>query len=179
MEQTVKGPPYKSRLNHWYTRALFREIAMLTNLDQKPDIKPVFSLHGDYPGLINARKTFVHLRDPTGYQWAMLYLGDWAHWKALMKCKWFVEALGEWQAELDIAIQSENIQRIQAIAKDESDKGRGAAAKWLAEKQYKEKKGPGRGRPTKEELQGELKKQAEASQSEDADLERIGLKLVK
>ena len=71
-------PPYKSQNNAWYTKSLFREQAAFYTNDRKI-IDPVFTLYNDSPGLINARKTFVELGDPSGYKWAMLYLGDYEH----------------------------------------------------------------------------------------------------
>lgn len=136
-------------------------------------IDPVFCLYDDKPGLINARKSFVHLGDPTGYKWAMTYLGDWAHWKQLEKCKWFKEALDVWREELKIKVQSEAIDIIKAVSESD-DKQALVAARYLAEYGW-DKKGPGRGRPSKAEVQGELKKAAEAATDEDADLKRIGL----
>lgn len=170
-------PPYKAPNNTWYTRALFLEIAQLQKKDDRP-IQPVFTLRHDKEGLINGRKTFVELGDPTGYKWAMKYLGDWDHWLVLEQSTWFQEALAEWRRELDSKIASEAMDRIREIAADPDDKGALAAAKWLASKPWVEKK-TSRGRPTKEEVQGELKRQAQATSVEDEDAARIQLKVVK
>jgi hypothetical protein len=165
-------PPYKSPTNSWYTAALFWELAIERDIASRV-IDPVFSLHDDKPGLINARKSFVYLGDPSGYKWAMQHLGDWAHFKALEKCKWFREALEVWREELRSKIQSEAIDIIKAVAESD-DKQALVAARYLAE--YGWQKGPTtRGRPSKAEVTGALKQAVEMASDEDADLKRIGL----
>jgi hypothetical protein len=137
---------------------------------------PVFTLYEDRPGLINARKTFIELEDPTGYQWAIKYLGDWSHWLKLMKAPWFREAYETWLDELSIKLKSEAIQKIRAIAEKEGDKQALPAARYLADETWN--KSP-RGRPSKAQLQGELKKEVERLSIEDEDAKRIGLRVVK
>lgn len=173
-------PPYQASNGNWYTRGLFREQVMLYPPERRPEIDPPFSLYRDHPGCINARKTFVEEGDPTGYKWAMKYLGDWEHWCVLLKCTWFKEALTEWQKELEAKLQSEAMDRIRAIAQDETDKSGLVAAKYLADKAWKDKKTPStRGRPSAAEITGELKRQAQDKAVEDEDAARIQLKVVK
>ncbi len=166
------SPPYKSPNNAWYTAALFWDMVITRTLEQRM-IQPVFTLHEDKEGYVNCRKTFVELGDPTGYKWAMKYLGDWAHWKELVKAKWFAKALEEWREELRIKIQSEALDVIRAVSITD-DKQALVAAKYLAEYGWV-KAGTGRGRPSKAEVQGELKKAVEAISVEDEDAKRIGL----
>lgn len=168
-------PPYKAPNNTWYTRALFLEVAVLQKKTEWT-IQPVFTLRHDKEGLINGRKTFVELGDPTGYKWAMKYLGDWDHWLVLEQSLWFQEYLAEWRRELDSKIASEAMDRIREIASDPEDKQSLTAAKWLASKPWVEK--APRGRPSKEELKGELKRQASLVTAEDEDAARIKLRVV-
>ncbi len=162
-------PPYKSSLNQWYTKSLFYEVHMGMAHEVRTVEKPPFTLNIVKPGYICARTTFVELGDPTGYQWAMRYLGDWTHWQKLMQCKWFVEAYNGWVQELETKARSEAIIRLQEIAASESPQAI-SAAKYLASLEYKKS---GRGRPSKEEVAGELKKAIEASEMEREDYERI------
>lgn len=171
-------PPYKNASNVWYTRALFWESAQLQKKSDWP-IDPVFTLRHDKPGLISGRKTFVELGDPSGYKWAMKYLGDWDHWLVLEQCTWFQEYLAEWRKELDAKIASEAMDRIREIAQDPNDKSSLTAAKWLASKPWNQKAGSARGRPSKEEVQGELKRQTQKLTQEDEDAARINLRVVK
>jgi hypothetical protein len=166
-------PPYKSPANSWYTQALFWEKSIMMPIDQR---KTVFSLYDDKPGLINCRKTFVELEDPTGYKWAMQYLGDFEHWKRLMTCKWFAEAYDVWMNELKMKIRSESLSTIKEIRDAGLPAQSLVAAKYLASFEWEK---AGRGRPSKQEIQGELKRAALALEAEDEDALRIGLKVVK
>lgn len=136
--------------------------------------KPIFTLHIERPGYICIRNTFVELGDPTGYKWAIKYLGDYEHWKTLMKCKWFQEAYEVWINELETKVRSDALEIIQKIAQEGLPTQSLVAAKYLASFEWK--KGE-RGRPSKSELQGELKRAAQALTVEDDDANRIGLKL--
>ena len=113
------------------TAGLFEELA-----DPATAAKPVFKL-SDW------RKTYVEIADPTDYQAAMVLIGNWEHWLALMKCPGFVEELEKWKEEVDTKLKSEAVSEL--IKQSKTDKGT-AAARWLAEHGYVDKK---RGRPAK------------------------------
>jgi hypothetical protein len=168
-------PPFKTENNVWYTQALFWEHVINKPIDQRL-FEPVFSLYDDKPGLINCRKTFVELGDPTGYKWAIRYLGDYEHWKRLVKCSWFQEAYDVWMNELKMKLQSEALDTIRDISQGENPAQALVASKYLASFEWEKK---GRGRPSKEEVQGELKHAARVLSEEDKDFERIQLKVVK
>lgn len=165
-------PPYRSTNNIWYTRQLFFELSTLLP-DDKVKIEPIFSLKGR-PGFVDARATFVELGDPTGYKWAMSYLKSWEHFEHLLGCIWFTKELESWIREIDIIHTSRAVQRIKEIADDGGTQSL-AAAKYLAQKGWEKRAG----RPTKEAITGELKKQAELVDAHTADMERIGLRVVK
>lgn len=168
-----KKPPYKSPSNQWYTRALFWDLVIDLPVEHRNDnLDPVFTLYEDKPGYINARKTFVALNDPTGYKWAMHYLGDYNHWKALMKCKWFQEAVDEWKIELELKLQSEAIEVLRVQMRGENPVQAQSAAKYLAEGSWNKHK---RGRPSKEEVERQTKIEASKRSEENEDLRRIGL----
>lgn len=171
-------PPYKTINNRWLTTALFWE--RLHNVSEKervPDVEAVFSLYDDKPGLINCRKTFVELGDPTGYKWAIQYLGDYEHWQTLMKKPWFQEALEVWVNELNAKLLGEAIDVYRYMARaGETETIRMQAATKLAEQPWNKEK---KGRPSKAELAAHIKTEARKRTAEDDDLERIGLKLVK
>lgn len=170
----LSKPPYKGANGGWMTEALFYDFSSL-KASGKVVYEPVFSLHEDRPGLVNCRKTFVDLRDPTGYKWAMTYLGDWNHWLRLMRCHWFQEAYEIWIAELNMLLKSEAVAKVREIMLSENPSQSLAAAKFMATKEYDRAT---RGRPSKEEVKGELRKAAEAISIEDEDLARIGLQVI-
>lgn len=172
----ILEPPFKDERGRWLTAALFFELWRDVAIEDRYLDQPVFTLYDDRPGCINARTTFVALEDPTGYQWAMQYLGSWLHFQRLMKSDWFVEAFNSWLEELETKLASEAVVRIKAIAGSDSPQAI-VASKYLAERGW-ERKAANRGRPSKAELKGELKRQAQRLEVHVADGERIGLKAI-
>lgn len=140
-------------------------------------IIPVFTLFEERPGYISGRQTFVDIGDPTGYEWAIKYLGSWSHWLRLINTKWFKEALEVWQSELKVKTTAQALATIQKIAEEEG-KSQFAASRYIANREW-EKPTTGRGRPSKEEIDGELKRAIRHVEAEQEDLERIKLKVVK
>ena len=165
-------PPYVGEGNHFYKQQLFYERWILYAEDKRV-IEPLFSLYYDKPGLINAKATFVELNDPTGYKWAMAYLGSWKHFQELLKGPWFREAFSVWLEELQAKTASEALVRIKEIAEGGGQQSL-AASKYLVEQGWLSK----RGRPSNAEVRGELKKAIEINETTKEDMERIGLKVI-
>lgn len=171
-------PPYKTINNRWLTTSLFWERYWNISEKERPkDVEAVFSLYDDKPGLVNCRKTFVELGDPTGYKWAIQYLGDYEHWQTLMKKPWFREAVDVWVEELNAKLLGEAISVYRLLARaGTTETIKMQAASKLAEQPWNKAK---KGRPSKEDINAQLKTEARKRTAEDDDLERIGLKLVK
>jgi hypothetical protein len=172
MAQPTK--PFKASTGNWYTSALFDETCLHPSHTMRT-IDPVFSLYQDRPGLINCQSTFVALRDPTGYKWAMAYLGDWRHWERLIGIPWFADAVDTWRNQLKLKLQSEALEKIQEIAGGDSSQAL-AAAKYIAEEGWNPKSN--RGRPSKVEVTAEMKRLTQAAQVVSDDAARIGLKVI-
>ena len=167
-------PPYRASTGNWYTSALFYETC-LHHTHKMRTIDPVFSLYDDRPGMINCQKTFVELRDPSGYKWAVAYLGDFRHWERLYELVWFREAVDIWRTNLRMKLQSEALEKIQEIASGDSSQAL-AAAKYIAEEGWISTNG--RGRPSKAEVDKNLKTLTREAQVVHDDAERIGLKVI-
>jgi hypothetical protein len=84
---------------------------------------------------------YVSLRDPSEYQPAMQLAGSWDKWKRVRNSVRYKETIDSWAEEVEALLASEAIEAMKAHAQQP---GGTAAAKWLAEKLYKEKKGVGR-----------------------------------
>jgi hypothetical protein len=154
----------KDSKNDWRTLSIFVD----TNVTQMPSewtLKP-------YPskGLPSAHALYLECADPTEYEFANQLLGSWAHWQRMLECKWFMPYVDAWRDELEIKLRSEAVRNIGTISKGTSP-GALNASRWLAEKGWTEKK---RGRPSKQEVASERKKQALVSQEVADDLARIG-----
>ena len=92
---------------------------------------------------------YIECRDPSEYKPAMTLIGDWPHWQLLRNNSTLKPIMDVWAEELDAVLKSEAIEALQNLAKSPSGS---AAAKWLAEHQYKEKKPIGRPKKEKEEV---------------------------
>ena len=143
-------------------------------------IDPMFSLHDDVEGVINFRKEYVKDMDTTGYKTATRLLENYDHWKLLMKLKWFQEAKKEWDAEVAAKMDAEATDTLREIMNNlEGDvkvSEKISAAKTLlgkAAKIGKTETVAKRGRPSKNEVEGELKEQARLTKEEREDLKRI------
>lgn len=161
---------YKNKQNVYYLKALFRERMLNIPVGDQP-LKPPFTLHEEKDGYTCVRTTFVALMDPTGYKWAVEYLGDYMHWVKLMECEWFREAYDVWMHELKTKVQADALLKIMDIANGDGPQAV-AAAKYLAGFEWEKR---GRGRPSREEIRGELKKRAQELETETDDAARIGL----
>lgn len=164
----LPGPLYKDSINRFYTNQLF--IDKIEGSGYQFKYRPPFSLHDQREGFICAKDTFVAVGDPTGYLWALKYLKSWDHWLRLMKSGWFQNAYEYWVGELHMKMKSEAIMRIQDISENAANDGqRLAASKYLAERAYENK----RGRPSKTEVRGELKRLAELDQDTQDEFKRV------
>lgn len=136
--------------------------------------RPLFTLQEDVPGYLNARKLFIELDDPTGYLFATKYLAGWAHWEVLIKKKWFSDAVAIWRAELSAILEMKTLNVLRQIAEDPDHKSRFSAAQYLHKASRPAPKST-RGRPTKAEIDAELKKEVDSTSTAAEDAERMGL----
>lgn len=174
-KKILTGPPYKGEKGHWLMRPLFVDIPMphATEDDTRRNYEPIFSLYGPVEGYIDVRTTFIELEDPTGLLWAERYLGSWEHWKRLQEASWFATELSKWRDELDAIELSRAIKKIKELSQGDTSAAL-PAAKYLAEKGWQK----ARGRPSKAEIAGELKKQVEIVEAHTNDAARMGLTIV-
>lgn len=82
------------------------------------------------------KEVYLDYSDPTEYLPAMHLIGDWNHWKAIVKSWGCNPFITEWREEVKIKLKAEAIANLIKIAKTE--KGT-AAARWLAEKGFEGK----------------------------------------
>ena len=108
------------------------------------------------------------------YDFAIDVLGSWDHWQKLVNgSKELREMIQGWKDELDIRLKAQGIKAIMRHSLDDDPKGL-QAAKYLVEKGYAKRAG----RPSKEDVERELKSDAKAAKERADDLARIGLKVV-
>jgi hypothetical protein len=171
---------FKSSNNNWKTRALFADIRLVTSNvnDVDPSTCPYFLFESEDDIRPCLKDLFLKLGDPTGTKMANEYLGGWEHFKALQKCSWFKEIWKDWQEELQQIKLCAALEKIEEIADSDSAQ-RLAANKYLAGKEWEAESKSPRGRPTKEEVSGELKRAVQEVKQIKEDRERMhGLSLV-
>lgn len=121
------------------------------------------------------KKVYLEMEDVTEYEFALATLGSFVQWETLCKTTWFKEHAEQWRKELNLKLKAKGMRSIiQAATTDENLSFQ--AMKYLSDNQYLEKKS-GRGRPSKADVEAELKKEANANKSFKADAERIGLRI--
>lgn len=163
---------FKASNGKFFSKQLFWEEWINLPIDQRIIDAP-FSLHKDKPGRINFGKTYVAMRDPTGYKATMELLGDYNHWVVLMGCRWFVAAKEIWDREMEAMISSEALDQIGILMKEGLPAQRLAAAKYLANREYKKDKTASKGRPRREDIDRAAKDMAANEADIQDDLRRI------
>ncbi len=131
------------------------------------ELPPLFSL-------LEWRKKYVSMEDPTGYTQAMELLGDWEHWLFLRSSTTLKPYFDSWDKELEIRLRSKAIANM--IKHSKTEKGQ-TSAKWLAEAGFKidKEKNDKRFKQNKD-TEEEVKKEVSARVKDD--MERLGLKVV-
>lgn len=132
----------------------------------------VFTFDGEdkiYKGktYISLKKRYLEWSDPTEYNFASDWLFDWQHWQRLCNNKVVGRHIEVWREELETKLRSEGINSIINLATEDSSY---QAAKYLAECGWKDKK---RGRPSAEEIEGELAKRADEAENWNADVKLL------
>lgn len=120
----------------------------------------VYTFDGEdknYKGTIfpSLKRLYLEHGDPAEYSFARKYLYDWDHWQRLVRNKICYSHIEKWREELALSLVSEGIATLIDLA---TSKESYQAAKWLADRGWDKSE---RGRPSKEEIDGELKKRAD------------------
>lgn len=150
-----------------------RPIYTLKPYDHTIPQESVFYRDGGPNLLRSFYEVYVEYGDPSEYSFAMGTLGSWEHWVELRGCQFFKPYYKKMREALKAKIESEALLAARKALKAGIGPQSLQAAKWLRDAV----KGPanGRGRPSKEQVQGEIKRQAEEEKDLASDLERLGL----
>lgn len=159
---------FKDEKGRYISQGLFLENGYNTDL-------AVFTYDGQdkeykgktYPSL---KRLYLEEGDPTEYNFANKYLFDWKHWKRLCNNRLISAHIEEWREELAIALRADGIASLIQSAGD----GHYQSAKFLADGGWDV---AGRGRPSKEEVEGELKRRADETSEFDDDFELLKLEI--
>lgn len=164
--------PYRDSKGRFRTQNLFVENYVSSDL-------PVFTLKEqdhEYNGVVypSARRLFLECNDPTGYVFSQKYLGSYQHWLKLTESNaWFTKHLDSWLEELEVRHKALGYQKITEVATGDTGQAFNAA-KFLAKEGWEPKsQKETRGRPTKKEVQKNLRIETELEKQLKDDLDRV------
>lgn len=155
----------KTAKGNYIVQGLFLEDTYNTDL-------AVFTYSGDhkeykgkeYPSL---KKLYLEMADPVEYTFANTYLFDWPHWQRMCNNALVSKHIDQWREELALKLASEGVLTMIDLA---TQKDSYQAAKYLADHGWDTKK---RGRPSKEEVESEIRKRADEKSEWDEDNGRV------
>lgn len=158
---------FKDEKGRYITEGLFLETRY--NADMA-----VYTLDGDhkvykdgfFPSL---KKLYIEEGDPSEYNFATKHLFDWKHWLRLQNNKMLINHIDEWRDELELSLRCDGIQTIINAALN-SDSYQ--AGKWLADRGWVKRAA---GRPTSDEIEKEVSKQAKLRNEFNDDFELLQL----
>ena len=165
MTELIDKSLFKDSKGRYLVQGLFLE-------DRYDMDMAVFTFDGEdklYKGktFISLKKRYLDWSDPTEYQFASDWLYDWQHWQRLCNNKVVERHINIWREELTTKLRGEGINSIINLAVNQDSY---QAAKYLAECGWEDKK---RGRPSKEEIEGEVAKRAEERENWNADVKLL------
>lgn len=120
-------------------------------------------------------KLYMAKEDLTEYEFALEYFESWEHWQSIANAAWMKPHLEKWRQELEIKLKS---MAVKEMIKEATLGGKNAfqALKWIIDKGWIEKaQGPGRGRPSKEEIKRAAIEQAFSDTQIKEDIARLGI----
>ena len=170
---------FKDDGGRYRTQSLFWELRHQVDTSKYP---PVFTLKDEdierdgitYKSLKKIYMTYDHIPGYE-YEFAVDNLESWDHWVKLANdtIPAIKDTIQSWRDEVDIRLKAQGLKALIYASRDNDAKGV-QASKYLVEKGYIQK----RGRPSKEEVERELKADTKLKKEFENDLERIGLKVV-
>lgn len=105
---------------------------------------------------LSLKRLYLEMGDPTEYKFANEYLYDWDHWQRLCRNSIVSKHIDKWREELTLALMADGLETIIDMAASGNSY---QAAKFLADRGWDKQE---RGRPSKEAVQGELERRADA-----------------
>lgn len=166
-------PFFKDVLNRWRTANLFEETC-----EDPAKYPPIFTLKDDdTSSCVSLKRLYLDMEDVTEHNFARYCLGSWEHWEAICN-SWILKPhIEQWRELLELRLRSKYLQLIKEQAESSDGPNALNATKYLLETttNFSNRK---RGRPSKQEREANLKKEARSSESIKADAERLGIKVV-
>ena len=174
---TSVNTKFRNEVNQRYCKQLFYDQWIRLGTENRA-FHPLYTLHDEKEGYICFGKEYIKDMDTTGYKTSQRLLEDFNHFNLLMKSPWFREAKEIWDNEIKAKLEAEGLAAIREISKMKDEDGVKAATRLAAAKELvrlgKEKtKRSAAGRPSNEEVSGEIKRAARETSAFEDDAARI------
>lgn len=114
----------------------------------------------------SAKLLYLEVGDPTEYEFAAKYFLNWAHWQRIVANKRIASEVEGWREELEMKLRSEAVKQTMALAKS----GSYQAAKFMVDKGWGKRQA---GRPSKEEVERNVKFESNMHNEYSADVIRL------
>ena len=152
----------------------YRTVSLFLELNDDKKFPSYYTLKDrDYKGHTSLRRMYMEMMDLEEYAFAQKAFGSWDHWQKMINNYWFKPIINEWRKELQLKLSSEQFAHIRTLAKRNDAIGLSAARALLALTAPKT-----RGRPSKQEIENEKRKQVVDYGDTEADAARLGLVVV-
>lgn len=115
------------------------------------------------------KRLYLEMEDVTEYEFANKYFLGWDHWQRVVANKIFTEQVESWREELELKLTARTVSEMRKLAKE----GSFQASKWLMDQGWQPKRA---GRPSKEDVDSELKRRADVQDEYGSDAARLGIK---
>lgn len=153
---------FKDERGKYITQGLFLEDRYNTEL-------AYFTFDGEdkeYKGqkFLSLKRLYLEHSDPVEYDFANTYLYDWGHWQRMCNNSLISKHIEVWREELRLKLMSDGVALLISMAEEGKSY---QAAKYLTDNGWD--KGEV-GRPTKEAVQGELKRRADEAEEFGSDV---------
>lgn len=164
------GSKFRNSGGNLYVRQLFYEMtgdksSVLYTLKDRP--------WAGYPSLY---QLYMGKEDMFEFDFANEYFEGYDHWQLIAQAKWFEEYVSRWRHELALKVQSQALVRLINDSKSGS-RSSAASNKYLLDKGWLSDvtKKSARGRPSKDEVRAEARRQAELTKQIDDDFTRLSI----
>lgn len=158
--------PFRNSSGTRITKGLFFETA-----DIKDNVYYTLKRedHLGYPSLY---RLYIEAKDLAEHRFAKAHLDGWEHWEMMCDASWFKPFVSVWRRELSALLETEALDRMQALAVKDSAVAF-PANKYLLDCVRKPKGAISRGRPTKDAITKETARMASAAALIDNDYKRL------
>lgn len=116
-------------------------------------------------------KLYIEEDDPTEFSFVKKHIGSLEEWDCICNTSWFKSIILQWRREVELKIKSKALKALRIVASGDT-RDAFVANRYLLDGNWKETKSK-RGRPSKQEIQDEVNRQASDTKKIEDDWERI------